>query len=111
MFNILQSPYAPLPTKSANLSVFVQGSSIKINGDEFDFSFMEPGDTLPNSAIDSPYFEGGVDCLENGIIQITLRVPVPPGATGDVAYPPVLEGKKYGKVIDVHIEASVVLEE
>ncbi|WP_295460525.1 hypothetical protein [uncultured Pseudomonas sp.] len=104
MFNITQSPSRPAGTAAVDMVVFVQGSVITINDEPFDFSFMEKGSSLPHDAIQSDHFAPGyVTCDSAGVINVALLVPVGPGVTADL---PLLEGKKYGKVIDVHIPAT-----
>lgn len=48
------------------------GNSIIINGDEFDFSPISPGDVLPKSAIGSDLFVGDVSCDDDGDVSMTL---------------------------------------
>lgn len=105
MFTITQSPYRPAGLSAIDFVAFVQGSVITINGEAFDFSFMERGSTLPLEAISSEHFGSDVICDDGGIIRVELKVPVGPGATPEQAFPPLLEGKKYGKVIDIHLPA------
>lgn len=105
MFNITQSPFRPAGTAAVDLVVFVQGSKLTINGEEFDFSFMESGSTLPRAAVVSPHLASDVVCDEGGVINLTLLVPIGPTPSADEAFPAVLEGKKYGTVIDVHLPA------
>lgn len=105
MFNITQSPRRPPGTDSVDFTVFVQGSKLTINGEEFDFSFMENGSTLPMAAVNSPYLASDVVCDESGVINLTLLVPIGPSPSEAEAFPPVLEGKKYGTVIDIHLPA------
>ncbi|RED07003.1 hypothetical protein [Ectopseudomonas oleovorans] len=106
MFNITQSPIRPAGTAAVDMVVFVQGSVLTINDEAFDFSVMEKGSSLPHYAVkpDRPgaeYFApGDITCDDAGVINVALLVPVGPGIAEDL---PVLEGKKYGKVIDVHI--------
>lgn len=104
MFNITQSPIRPAGTAAVEMVVFVQGSVITINDEPFDFSFMPKGSSLPHEAVQSAHFAPGyITCDSAGVINVALLVPVGPGVTAGL---PVLEGKKYGKVIDVHIPAQ-----
>ncbi len=105
MFNIKQSPQRPSGTAAVDFTVFVQGSKLTINAEVFDFSFMENGSTLPMDAVNSPYLASDVVCDESGVINLTLLVPIGPNPTDAEAFPPVLEGAKYGTVIDVHLPA------
>lgn len=105
MFNITQSPVRPAGLSAVDMTVFVKGSTLIINDEEFDFSFMEKGSSLPRSAVSSQFLESDVVCDETGTINLTLRVPLGAKPTDSEAFPPVLEGKKYGKVIDIHLPA------
>lgn len=105
MFNITQSPVRPAGLSAVDMTVFVKGSTLIINDEEFDFSFMEKGSSLPRSAVDSPYLVSDVFCDESGTINLTLKVPLGPSPTDAEAFPPVLKGKKYGTVIDIHLPA------
>lgn len=105
MFNITQSPRRPAGMAAVDFVVFVQGSVLTINGEAFDFSFMEKGSTLPRAAVDSPHFDSDVACDDAGVINLSLIVPVGPAPTVEEAFPPALVGKKYGTVIDIHLPA------
>lgn len=105
MFNITQSPYRPAGMAAVDFSVFVQGTTLTINGEEFDFSFMEKGSTLPCEAVNSPHLCSDVVCDEAGSISLSLLVPIGPSPAEAEAFPPILEGKKYGTVIDIHLPA------
>lgn len=105
MFNINQVTHRPAGLTSIDFAVFVQGAVITINGEAFDFSFMEKGSTLPASAIASERFTGDVVCDDDGVINVTLVAPIGPNATEAEIHPAPLTGKKYGKVIDIHIPA------
>lgn len=82
-FNIKLSPVradiaAPAITKS--------NSKLTIEGQEFDFGFLNDGDTLPRSAINSEYFAGDVSRTDD-TITLTLRLPHGPDATESVRFP------------------------
>lgn len=111
MFNIYQVTHRPAGVSEVNFTVFVQGSEITINDEAFDFSFMEKGSTLPVSAISSERFAADVVCDDDGVINITLVTPIGPNATEAEIHPAPLTGKKYGKVIDIHIPAVEVAQQ
>lgn len=74
------SPFAPLPGKSAKLSVVKAGDKLTINGAEFDFSLLGEGEVIPTEATDCPWFETpGVIRRVSGQIHLTLRLPYTPG--------------------------------
>lgn len=105
MFTINQAPYRPAGVSAVDMQVFVQGSKLTINDEEFDFSFMERGSILPREAVESPHLASDVVCDDEGLIILTLRIPIGPTPTEAEAFPMPLQRKKYGKVIDIHIPA------
>lgn len=105
MFNITQLPYRPAGLAAVDYVVFVQGAVLTINDESFDFSFMEKGSTLPREAVASAYLASEVICDDAGVINLSLLVPISAAPTEAEAWPPVLEGKKYGQVIEVHLPA------
>lgn len=105
MFNIAQTRFRPAGVAAVAFQAFVQGSKITINGEDFDFSFMPAGSTLPVGAIESDYFAADVTCGDDGVIAIHLMVPIGPNASTEEWNPRLLVGKKYGTVIDIQIPA------
>lgn len=57
-----------------SLSVSRQGDILTVNGEEFDFSPLPDGATLPLEAIDSDWFSGPVERID-GVLHVTLRLP------------------------------------
>ncbi len=57
------------------LEVRKKGDRLTLNGEDFDFSFMQVGDTLPRSAVSSVWVAGDVHKDATGL-QITLFLPV-----------------------------------
>lgn len=111
MFNIKQVTHRPSGLLAVEFTAFVQGSVLTINGEAFDFSFMEKGSTLPMSAIASERFAADVVCDDDGVINVTLVTPIRPNATESEIHPAPLTGKKYGKVIDIQIPAVGVAQQ
>lgn len=70
----------------AELSVSKTGDVLTVNGQEFDFTPLPDGATLPNEAIDSEHFAGPVSRI-NGELQLTLRLPHGPEPSHAVAFP------------------------
>lgn len=68
------------------LEVFRAGAVISLNGEEFDFSQMADGDTLPADAISSPWFAGQVDNV-GGELELTLILPLPANYSPEQAFP------------------------
>lgn len=68
------------------LVVVKSGSKLTINGELFDFSSMPDGDTLPASAIISPWFAGQVDNV-GGELELILILPLPANYSPEQAFP------------------------
>ncbi|TBN49188.1 hypothetical protein [Pseudomonas sp. BGI-2] len=76
---------SPLSTDET-LAVVKQGDCLTVNGEDFDFSPMENGDTLPRSAILSQWFVGDVDKVSGELI-LTLQLPNPWNYSPEQAFP------------------------
>lgn len=75
------------PVRGDNhLFVEVNENAILINGDSFDFSQMQDGDTLPRDAISSPWFAGDVKRIA-GVLHLTLVFPHGPHAGEAARFP------------------------
>ena len=81
-----------------SLEVIRSGSSLILNGEIFDFSAMADGDTLPASAINSTWFAGQVD-KEDGVLSITLLLPIPTNFSHEQAFPTPLINVPEGRVV------------
>ena len=68
------------------LHLFMQGSTLLVNGDGFDFDRLEDGDILPREAIYSEWFAGPVEMID-GIITLTLILPNPWNYSQAQAFP------------------------
>lgn len=68
--------------------LYVNGDSISINGEIFDFSKMSVGDVLPVSAIKSVYFDKftNVTKTDKGI-ELTLMLPFTFESSEEVRFP------------------------
>lgn len=62
------------------------GAVLTVNGEAFDFSPMADGDTLPVSAISSPWFAGEVSNIA-GELELTLLLPLPVNFSPEQAFP------------------------
>lgn len=80
------------------LEVSRAGAVLTINGEEFEFSRMVDGDTLPASAISSQWFAGQVDNV-GGELELTLILPLPHNYSPEQAFPVPLENVQDGPVI------------
>ena len=69
-----------------SLEVSRVGAMLTINGEAFDFSQMADGDTLPASAISSPWLAGQVDNV-GGELELTLILPLPANYSPQQAFP------------------------
>lgn len=63
-----------------------EGESLIINGDKFDFSPLNEGDTLPHEAVASDFICGDVT-REDGVLIIPVLLPVGYQPSEEVAYP------------------------
>ena len=75
------------PQSRADEPVYVKkGDTISVNGEVFDFSQVEEGDTLPREAIYSDWFGGDVE-RTGGQLSVTLFSPCPPNYSPEQAFP------------------------
>lgn len=77
---------SPVRSDNALESVAIQGASLVISGTEFDFSFLNDGDTLPNAAIESDAICSDVT-RTGDTIELTIRLPHGPDAPESVRFP------------------------
>lgn len=63
-----------------------KGESLIVNGETFDFSRLNEGDTLPYSAIRSEWFIGPVERV-NGELILTVWLPNPWNYSKEQAFP------------------------
>lgn len=82
--NIIFSPVSDFPFP---LDLVKQGDSVTINGEVFDFSPLRNGDTLPMSAITGRWFRSSVERGEDGVIVLTIVLPIPANASLDQRFP------------------------
>lgn len=68
------------------LEVVKLGDILKLNGEDFDFSTMGEGDTLPGDAISSGWFTGEVNRI-NGELELSLILPNPWNYSPEQAFP------------------------
>ena len=69
-----------------SLEVVKSGNVLVLNGESFDFTRMADGDTLPASAISSPFFVGNVEKI-GGELELTLILPLPANYSQAQAFP------------------------
>jgi hypothetical protein len=79
------------------LTVIKSGDVLTLNGENFDFSRMADGDTLPLGAVDSQWFGGPVDRVGADLL-LTLRLPLPMNYSQEQAYPVPLANVPDGEV-------------
>jgi hypothetical protein len=65
------------------------GAVLTLNGEAFDFSPLADGDTIPASAINSPWFVGQVANV-GGELELTLFLPLPAHYSQAQAFPEAL---------------------
>lgn len=80
------------------LTLEKQGDVLIINGEAFDFSPMDSGDTLPRSAITSQWIVGDVDRTLDGELNITVTLPNPWNYSPEQAFPEPLMNVENGPV-------------
>lgn len=80
------------------LELWKLGNILTVNGECFDFSRMTDGDTLPASAISSPWFFGQVDNV-GGELELILILPLPANYSQEQAFPAPLESVPDGLVV------------
>ncbi|MCV4343221.1 hypothetical protein [Pseudomonas capsici] len=81
-----------------SLEVVKSGNVLVLNGESFDFTRMVDGDTLPASAISSPFFVGNVDNI-GGELELTLILPLPANYSQAQAFPEPLLNVGDGPVV------------
>ncbi len=75
------------PTRSdESLVVTKSGDVLTLNGEEFDFSSLPAGATLPSEATNSDWFVGTIERI-GATLHITLRFPHGPNPPQHVAFP------------------------
>ena len=77
---------SPVRSDSEAALVAIKGASLVISGAEFDFSFLNDGDTLPNAAIESDVICSDVT-RTGDTIELTIRLPHGPDAPESVRFP------------------------
>ncbi|VVM93824.1 hypothetical protein [Pseudomonas fluorescens] len=68
------------------LEVIRLGDTLNINGEDFDFSPIGEGDTLPATAVSSSWFMDKIERV-NGVIELTLILPLPSNYSPEQAFP------------------------
>ncbi|MFN3356264.1 MAG: hypothetical protein ACK418_09645 [Pseudomonas sp.] len=95
----------------AVLQLIKEGDKLVVNGEEFDFSLVGEGDTLPREAIYSPWFDGPVDRI-NGELVLTVVIPNPWNFSYEQAFPAPIHHVPDGPVLlpgplpETHASAS-----
>jgi hypothetical protein len=80
------------------LTVIKNGDVLTVNGEDFDLSPINEGDTLPREAISSIWFSEQVDRID-GELVVTLLFPNPWNYSQAQAFPVPLENVPDGLVI------------
>lgn len=68
------------------LEVIRSGDVLTLNGEQFDLSQVQEGDTLPATAISSGWFASDVDRTDGELI-VTLILPLPANYSPEQAFP------------------------
>lgn len=69
-----------------DLAIRKAGSVLNINGEDFDFSPMTEGSTLPRTAVSSEWFAGDVE-MQDGELVLSLYLPNPVNYSPAQAFP------------------------
>jgi hypothetical protein len=69
-----------------SLSVVKTGKILTVNGEDFDFTRMVDGDTLPQTATSGIWFAGDIDQTA-GELTLTLLMPLPVNYSPEQAFP------------------------
>lgn len=80
--NIILSPQA----YADSLTLSKAGDVLTMNGDEFDFSFIEEGDVLPSDAVECKWLVSDVTRTD-GAINLSLILPIGPNASDAARFP------------------------
>ena len=91
------------------LQLIKQGSTLTINGEAFNLSNLEEGDTLPLEAIACEWFAGPVEMID-GVIVVTLILPNPWNYSQAQAFPVPISVTKNG-LVELPAPLPVVTEE
>jgi len=88
-----------IPTRTDNtLELFKAGDVLTVNGEDFDFSQLGEGDSLPSSAITSTWFIGDQTRVD-GHLVLTMFLPNPWNYSHEQAFPVPLIGVSDGPVV------------
>jgi len=104
------------PTRTDNTMVlFKTGEVLTVNGEDFDFSRIGEGDSLPSSAITSNWFLGDQTRID-GELVLTMFLPNPWNYSPEQAYPVPLTNVPDGLVVlpaplPIKEQTSVVVDE
>jgi hypothetical protein len=74
------------------------GDVLWLNGEAFDFGPLQEGDVLPADAIASDLFAGPVSRID-GVLQISLVLPIGAHAPDDARFPVPLEDVPDGEIL------------
>lgn len=85
--------------QDGTLTLAKRGDTLTVNAEDFDFSPLGLGDTLPSGAINSPWFTDQVDRDDLGELTITLILPNPWNYSPEQAFPLPLTDVPDGLVI------------
>lgn len=77
---------SPVRVDCESFTVVKYGKSLIVNGELYDFSQIKDGDTLPREAIAGDNFPSDVS-MDNGVITLTLRLPLPWNYSQAQAFP------------------------
>ena len=88
-----------IPTRTDDaLELFKAGDVLTVNGEDFDFSQVGEGDSLPSAAITSTWFIGDQTRVDGNLV-LTMFLPNPWNYSHEQAFPVPLIGVPDGPVV------------
>lgn len=89
--------FSPRRMDIDNFLLDVEGDILYVNGEDFDFGPLNEGDSLPASAVDSPWFDGTIT-RTNGVIVLTVVLPHGANAPEERRFPQPINTAEDGPV-------------
>jgi hypothetical protein len=80
------------------LEVYKNGDKLTINGQEFDFTQLPEGATLPNDAIDCEWIVSDVSRI-NGKLELTILLPHEKDAPYEKRFPEPIVNPENGRIV------------
>lgn len=85
------------PLDTVTLTLSKKGDVLTINGEDFDFSIIPDGATLPAVGVKSDFIAGDVTRL-NGTLTVPIILPIWPNSTEAALFPADIKANADGKI-------------